>query len=337
MLCFGIIHLKERFNKGKDGIMAKIELAYSLEIQCIVDAMEANEMWIEGRLHDKRKFVCVDDTCDAKITCKNMDTFAYKRKMNPHFIMSCRENMHSLTCKAQKENNVEMTRNNNVRKEKDSAPDIGARVCFHLVRPENHSLLQHKENDRQDEKTNVDVERKKKSNLTMNQRKSNYYWLNSLIWYFVCSYKNNRTMEDKVEIDFGNENVYSYTLDELFKRIANETEISDKDKFHYIYYGKAKIFKRNAGGYDIVFLEKFIKSEKKVKCVISNEMIEACNVGRGNKIKFFDEAVGKEKVIYVLASKNVSDKYSAVYLNVKNLDSVAVSEVELGQEDSFEE
>lgn len=35
--------------------MAKIDLAYSLEIDEVIDAMEANEMWIEGRLFDKKR------------------------------------------------------------------------------------------------------------------------------------------------------------------------------------------------------------------------------------------------------------------------------------------
>ena len=39
--------------------MAKVELAYSFEINDIVDAMEANELWLEGILSDKRAFECV--------------------------------------------------------------------------------------------------------------------------------------------------------------------------------------------------------------------------------------------------------------------------------------
>lgn len=68
--------------------MAKVELAYSEEINDIVDAIEANELWIEGVLTDKRAFECIDENCCAKITCRNMDTYAYSRKMIPHFIYS---------------------------------------------------------------------------------------------------------------------------------------------------------------------------------------------------------------------------------------------------------
>lgn len=37
--------------------MAKIEVAYSLEIEEYVGAIEANELWIEGKLKDRRLFV----------------------------------------------------------------------------------------------------------------------------------------------------------------------------------------------------------------------------------------------------------------------------------------
>lgn len=71
--------------------MASIDLAYSLELGEVVDAMEANELWVEGILTNKWAFECADENCNAKITCKNMDTYADKRKMKPHFIMSSRE------------------------------------------------------------------------------------------------------------------------------------------------------------------------------------------------------------------------------------------------------
>ena len=60
--------------------MAKIEKAFSLEINDFVDAIEANELWMEGVLKDKKAFICVGENCYAGITCKNMDTFASDRK-----------------------------------------------------------------------------------------------------------------------------------------------------------------------------------------------------------------------------------------------------------------
>ena len=41
--------------------MAKIETAFSLEINDFVDAIEANELWMEGVLKDKKAFICVGE------------------------------------------------------------------------------------------------------------------------------------------------------------------------------------------------------------------------------------------------------------------------------------
>ena len=57
-------HNLEKMNRGlicqkEVWYMAKVELAYSLEINDIVDAIEANALWLEGILSDKRAFECV--------------------------------------------------------------------------------------------------------------------------------------------------------------------------------------------------------------------------------------------------------------------------------------
>ena len=46
--------------------MAKIEMAFSLEINDFVDAIEANELWMEGVLEDKKAFICVGKNCSAE-------------------------------------------------------------------------------------------------------------------------------------------------------------------------------------------------------------------------------------------------------------------------------
>ena len=96
--------------------MAKIETAFSLEINDFVDAIEANELWMEGVLKDKKAFICVGENCYAGITCKNMDTFASDRKRIPHFIMSQHENMHSNSCEVFKEYVEKYVNRNNKKK-----------------------------------------------------------------------------------------------------------------------------------------------------------------------------------------------------------------------------
>lgn len=308
--------------------MAKVELAFNLEINDIVDAMEANELWLEGILHDKRAFKCVYENCDAKITCKNMDTYADNRKVIPHFIMASRENKHNVLCEAYKEYDERESIRGKSKNNKETS-NIGRNVCFHMERPENHRVISHivcgeRGQNAQDSKREI-----KKTSEKRGTRKSNYYWLNSLIGYYINSYKEGTTYQDTVEIDFGKNNKFTYRLSKLFKRIKKEIEITDKDKNHYVYFGKGKVFSRKDGGYDLVFYEKFSDSEKNVKCVISKKLIENCQYGRINKISILEAAKGKERFIYVLSSKNINNTYEKVYLNVNSLDCIAISEIDL--------
>ncbi len=308
--------------------MARVEFAYSLEINDIVDAMEANELWIEGILNDKRAFECIDENCEAKITCKNMDTFAYDRKVIPHFIMANRENMHSASCELYKE----YVKKESIRgksKNERKTYNIGRNVCFHMERPENHRIIKHTFSG-EGSKNEQDIKRKmKRTSERRKNRNSNYYWLNSLIGYYIASYKEGTIHQNTVDIDFGKNKKYNYTLNKLFKRIKKEIETTDADKRHYVYYGKGKVFSRKDGGYDLVFYEQFLDSDKKVKCVISKNLIENCQYGRINKINILETAKGKERFIYVLSSKNISETYEKIYLNVNNLDCIAISEIDL--------
>ena len=74
IFCFDFIIRRYK----KYWIMAKIEMAFSLEINDFVDAIEANELWMEGILKDKREFICVGENCSVRITCKNMADFTSK-------------------------------------------------------------------------------------------------------------------------------------------------------------------------------------------------------------------------------------------------------------------
>ena len=122
--------------------MAKIEVAYSLEIEEYVGAIEANELWIEGKLKDKKAFICAGKDCYAGITCKNMDTYASDRKMIPHFIMSQQDNMHSESCEIYREF-LKIDINRNKTKNLECKEKAGKGICFHMTRPERHRIIEH--------------------------------------------------------------------------------------------------------------------------------------------------------------------------------------------------
>ncbi|MDD3279034.1 MAG: hypothetical protein PHG16_09175 [Lachnospiraceae bacterium] len=241
--------------------MAKIELAYSEEINDIVDAIEANELWMDGVLTDKKAFECIDEKCSAKITCRNMDTFAHSRKMMPHFIYASRDNMHSDMCEVYREFE-EKEKETNKNETKNKAKHIGTKVCFHMIRPENHRNTM-RTNTKIESEIKVTKAEARRKYLDTKERKSNYYWLNSMISYYVKSFVEKKTDIDSIEVDFGKGKKYIYKLNSFFKRISNEQEKTDKDKMNYVYYGKGILYSRDDGGYDIVYKEKFEDSDKK--------------------------------------------------------------------------
>lgn len=51
--------------------------------------------------------------------------------------------------------------------------------------------------------------------------------------------------------------------------------------------------------------------------------------GKVNKLNILESAIGKERFIYVLSSKNINKKYNTAFLNIKNLDCVAISKIDL--------
>lgn len=65
--------------------MATIPLAQSLELNKIVDAAEAESAFEQGYIRSKRLFECIDDNCNAQITCANLDKAPKNRKKEPHF------------------------------------------------------------------------------------------------------------------------------------------------------------------------------------------------------------------------------------------------------------
>jgi len=74
----------------------------------------------------------------------------------------------------------------------------------------------------------------------------------------------------------------------------------------YVYYGKGKVFLRDDGGYDLVFCESFIYSERRVKCIIKKIVLDICVHGKVNKTNILKSTIGEERFIYILCSKNIT-------------------------------
>lgn len=76
--------------------MTTIVLAKSLEIGRIITTAEADRERELGHIKSQHKFECIDDNCDAQITCANLLKEVSKRKKEPYFIYV---GDHTATCK----------------------------------------------------------------------------------------------------------------------------------------------------------------------------------------------------------------------------------------------
>ncbi|WP_436897276.1 hypothetical protein [Acinetobacter gyllenbergii] len=66
--------------------MATIPLAKSLEINQIITTSEADHHRELGNIRSQHLFECIDDACDAQITCANLLKKVSDRKKEPYFI-----------------------------------------------------------------------------------------------------------------------------------------------------------------------------------------------------------------------------------------------------------
>ena len=76
--------------------MTTIVLAKSLEIGRIITTSEADRERELGHIKSKHKFECIDDHCEAQITCANLLKEKAQRKKEPYYIYV---GDHSAECK----------------------------------------------------------------------------------------------------------------------------------------------------------------------------------------------------------------------------------------------
>lgn len=307
--------------------MAKIELAYNTEIGENLTASEANERYLEGILTDQRAFHCSGTNCELGLTCKSMFTNPKTRKQTPCYIKSNQQEEHSPDCEIGKE----ITKVNRDRGRKTGKESVSGQcntVCFHMTRPESHMKTFVTKNT---DKNAANCREKREEYQKQNSNRkhiSQYFWLYTLMTEYYSWLKEGGMSDAFALLDLGKGNIKKYRFEQLFQRIK-KVHSEEEDKRYYVYYGKGRVFARKDGGYDLVFKERFMGSEKKVKCVIMQELIKKCKYGRKHKVAILEENKGKEVFIFVLAQKNDKQEYSNVYLNVNNLDHIAVWDIDI--------
>lgn len=307
--------------------MVKIDFAYCPKIDKYIDAVKANELWLDSRLNDsdKKSFLCPGKSCSAQITCANMDKTRIEQVRSPYFVFTKRsKTVHALKCDFKER--VELLRKKQGSETRTSQVNCD-QISFQTNRPENTKTMKLRiDSNLSNEDKNIYNRESPEAKSPKRQIiHSNYYLLSSLIDRYLIALKESKLDSTKVLIEYP-EKSYTYKLSTLFKRIHNigiTKELEGKTK---IFYGKAFInYNKAKTGYWISFQESFKTSKKKVLCFVSAETIKNTVNYQFKERNLLKNNVGRELYIFIMGK--VKETEANIYLNInpQNLDMVAVS------------
>ena len=118
--------------------MTTITYAKSLEIERIITTAEADRERELGNIKSKYAFECIDDDCDAQITCANLLKEISKRKKEPYYIYV---GDHSAACK-EKDKIEKIERELQERQESKPRKYISEKIAFfNFDKPSNKQSL----------------------------------------------------------------------------------------------------------------------------------------------------------------------------------------------------
>ncbi|HGT1715361.1 TPA: hypothetical protein ACMWKY_003805, partial [Clostridioides difficile] len=161
--------------------MSKIEEAYSLEFEDVIDAEKAYELFWNGYIKDKRAFECTDSNCSAQITCVNIDKKKSEMKRIPYFKYYGEHSKECEMIKAFKEvkDSKAINRQNKPMKYINNKVDI---LMFNRPKTDNYVK---KSNDGVKKKNKKEVkENLKKQYIENGSRSSSFYSIKPLISKF---------------------------------------------------------------------------------------------------------------------------------------------------------
>jgi len=199
--------------------MAKIDYAWSNDLEQELTASEAHEKWLMGLISDKTKFECRDPRCNAQITCVNMDKQQYQMKMREHFKVY---GNHSYECEEEK--NLKYTNKINGHGVSKSAPKIEEEITFDMTRPKNHfeSEKNQKKNDEQFKTKEVSSKKEKRnSNDEHGNRKSHLFILSTMVSRYIVACKESKLETTLINVCFDRRKPpYVYMMKSLFAEIS---------------------------------------------------------------------------------------------------------------------
>lgn len=194
--------------------MTSLSKARSLDCGEILSPEMADLYFQQGKVTDKRRFICIGDGCRCLITCVNIDKPVSQRKVDPYFRTV---GLHSESCDIYETNYLNTTDLGDIayvpeeHKKNEHEPDL-----FFIKRPKSH-LVETRVNPGEEGVETVTKITGKPVGSIGHISPSNIYHLGSLVGKY---YKYQRMgLLKKKAIDIG---CNSYAYSELFKRIKEQ-------------------------------------------------------------------------------------------------------------------
>ena len=303
--------------------MAKIDYAWSNELEQELTASEAHDKWVMGLVSDKTRFECRDPRCNAQITCVNMDKQQYEMKVREHFKVY---GNHSGECEEDK--NFKYTSKINEHGVSKSAPRIEEEITFDMTRPQNH-FESDKKQQSEDEQFKISKLTNKHKNkiekISYGNRKSHLFLLSTMVSRYIIACRDNKLDTTLVNICFDRrKKPYVYMIKSLFVEISYS--LCDKNEAwkNKVYFGKANISKKNNEEFWINFESHFQENDKPVCCVIKKNTIDKTNSKRG-AVKILERFLEMDN-IYCFAFGRLNLTKNIVFINIESLDHFACTD-----------
>lgn len=298
----------------------KIEQAYSLDNEEIVDAELAYDYYWAGIIKNKKNFECPAGNCTVSITCANLDKIRQDMKVDPYFKTV---GEHESDCDLVKEilktdinsDSVEGERKNRGKKQ-ESLPDI-----FGLSRPKSH--LEKKQNAfkgtsivSRKEKT-----REQKNEINSSKRQpSTHYSLRA----FVSKFLRYQSL-DMLDQRYINIKGYDVSYKEMFVNVSGQS-LSNISKYPRIYFGKAFLDRRKESDYSANFEASLSYEGKPLRpsTYISESLINDTFTKKLSQEKFKDLSNKNYPstwvFVYGIPRVRVVNGKNYININISNLD-----------------
>ncbi|EKO3677908.1 hypothetical protein M3912_003124 [Vibrio metschnikovii] len=268
----------------------KLEKAYSLDLKISISPEKADIKYQEGLIFSKYRFQCPDESCDAQVTCANLNKPKKLRKRDPYYVAV---EEHSKDCAIGKVI-IEQTKGGGGDSPYGTDKPIEGAVRLNITAP---SVTKPKTVDGNGGGGTIDGNGpgRGRGKPTGDEREIT---ASKNVSSLVDAFLNNDEFDIELPVQ------ESISIKDFFIKV-NEQNIDDFVDEYRIYYGKAWFNKRQGGdGFIVRFANKLSAGDinKQPTFFITSEIIEKCNLK-----KFKAEHLGrlcdsKPRQVYILTS-----------------------------------